>query len=134
MGFAAGTNPALARIGLVEYADDGLRAIIERNQRSPLRHPAHERTRAINGIDHPGQAGRTGLEAILLAHDPVLGIARANELSDFLFRASVSFGHGIKPARGHLVVDGNAIAEVGEDNLARDIREFARKRTEVVEF
>jgi hypothetical protein len=70
-------DEALARERLVHQAQHGTRAVVQRDQCAPQRQAEHERLGAVDGIEHPREAGGACVPALFLAEDAVPRIADA---------------------------------------------------------
>src|ERR1019366_8001453 len=65
-----------------------------RDERPPKRNAAHERFRAVDGIDQPTSAARSGLLAEFFSEHTVRGKSCVNPLARGSFRNAIGHGHG----------------------------------------
>ena len=110
----------LADEGLVGHADDGTRAVVQRDQHAPVQLPDDEAARAVDRIDDPRPRLASRLVAVLLAVAcRASGYARRDRRADRRLGGAVGDGHRIVAADAILVLDVDRATEVRQDRLAR---------------
>jgi len=122
---AAPAEDPLAERGEVEYADDRLAVLDQREDRPEQRDPAREADRAVERVDHPGRhLEHRPLGPELLAQDGEAGRARAQDLADRALGGAVGLGH--RRAVG-LALEGDA-AKARQDLRPRAVAGLAGER------
>src|SRR5665213_3251906 len=109
-------DEAFAQHRLVDDAENRARAVMQRNQSAPGVAAGDKRPRAVDRIEDPGVAAGARFMAPLFAQNAVRRPLGMDKLSHRVFRAAVSFGHGVihrpRPSRA-LVDHRDLLAEKG---------------------
>src|SRR5262249_34581045 len=121
------TAEALAGEGLVHHPEHPLAPSQQGDQPAPGRHPADERLRAVDRIEHPDIFRVRPLITEFLADDAMIRKAAADEGAHRGFGRMIGRGHGVEAAGAALVLDAERRAEEWQDGISRYRREFVHE-------
>lgn len=105
---------------------------LEPDQRPPHRQPGDEGPSPVDRIEHPDVLGVLTLAPVLLAEDAVIGMPLGDEPPHRRLRRPVGHRHRIEGAVAELVLDVEALAEIGQDRPSGDVGHLVEEGDEVV--
>jgi hypothetical protein len=79
---------------LIDHAEHKLAGMRETDQYAKHRHAREKRLRSIERIKHPCKLGACAHRRILLAENPVIGIASLNQFAQNAFGLFIDLGDG----------------------------------------